>query len=125
MSGQDAGAAIAYLQNSSPDRGSSGAEDARPRTEASDLTSSLSALSDRSKSVFPVRCHVAIVLRQLSDADREVLERLIDVPRMDGTMAPATQIAGVLREAGFHVNAPSIRRHRRRVVGHRDCCTCG
>lgn len=125
MSSPDAGAVIAYLPNSSPDRGSSDADGARLRTGASDLQSLLSTLSGAKAAIHPVRCHVAIVLRQLPDKDRETLERLLDEPRPDGTMVPATQIAGVLREAGFLANAPSIRRHRRRVVGHSDCCTCG
>ena len=124
MSSRDAGAAIAYLPNSSPDLGQSGADGARLRTEASDLTSGLQSLIEAAASHIPMRCHVGLLMRQLNDEEQTALARLIDEPRPDGTMVPATEIAGVLRRAGFAVHAPSIRRHRRRTEGASDCCTC-
>lgn len=124
MSSQDAGAAIAYLPNSSPDRGSSGVDGVRLRTGASDLSAGLLALTDSASSRFPMRCQVGLVLRQLPESDRAALVRLLDEPRPDGTKVPAPDIAGVLSDAGFNVGAPSIRRHRRRVLSNADRCTC-
>jgi hypothetical protein len=124
MSSLDAGAVIVSLQNSSRGRGQSAADDARRRTEASDLSVELSLLAGKQGGVHPMRCHVGIVLRQLSVEDRESLVRLIDEPRPDGTMVPATEIAGVLARAGLYANAPSIRRHRRRSMSNTDRCNC-
>jgi beta-lactamase class A len=124
MSNLDAGAAIAYLPNVSRDRGQSDVDGARQRTEASDLTSNLRRLEVAAVSTMPMRCHVGIVLRQLDGEEKGTLIRLIDEPRPDGTMVPATEIAGALRRAGFYANAPSVRRHRRRSSDNTDCCTC-
>jgi hypothetical protein len=73
MSSQDAGAAIVYLPNSSRDLGSSGADGARLRTGASDLSAGLLALAGAGGSRFPMRCQVGLVLRQLPEPDRAVL----------------------------------------------------
>jgi hypothetical protein len=124
MSSHDAGAAIAYLPNLSHGHGQSDADGVRLRTEASDLTESLQGLANVPTANVPMRCHVGIVLRQLQGEERDTLARLLDEPRPDGTMVPATEIAGVLRRAGFVANAPSVRRHRRRSSGNTDCCTC-
>lgn len=124
MSSQDAGAVIAYLPNLSHDHGSSDADGARLRTEASDLKAGLAALSEGVASTFPMRCHVGLVLRRLPEDERAALVRLLDEPRVDGTMVPATEIQGVLSRAGFTANAPSIRRHRRRKSDTADRCTC-
>lgn len=124
MSNQDAGAVTDCSQNESAVRGSSDAGDARPRTETSELTGNLSALEREHTANILMRCNVGIVLRRLTDKERAVLTRLLDEPLPDTTMVPATEIAGVLNKAGMKVNAPSIRRHRRRASTNTDRCTC-
>lgn len=125
MSIRDAGDAIAYLPNLSQDLGQSGVDDAKPKTEASSLSSALGDLLATNAASYQItKCGVGRLLEQLPDDDRELLRRLIDEPRQDGTMIPATMIAGVLQNYGFTVKPLTVRRHRRRKIANSDCCAC-
>lgn len=125
MSIRDAGDAIAYLPNLSQDLGQLDVADAKQKIEANSLNSALNNLLVATATSYQiVRCGVGLVLDQLSDDDRELLRRLIDEARQDGTMIPATMIAGVLQHYGFTVKPLAVRRHRRRKIANADCCAC-
>ena len=124
MSIRDAGDAIAYLPNLSQDLGQSDVEDAKPKIAASNLADALTnLLTSENTGHNRARCHTGLVLEQLPQEDRALLARLIDEPRDDGSMVPATYIATVLQSSGYKVNPLSIRRHRRRRTTS-DGCTC-
>lgn len=83
-----------------------------------DLIADLDALSSGLRTPPPKTCAVGFVLSQLSEAERNKLQAVVDA-----NIVPATRIADVLRKNGYSVHYASVTRHRRRKSGHAGC-TC-
>lgn len=112
----DAGGATGSSPSSSRDRGLSVVDGAR-RPTSGDLLAALDELTPKVE--YGPRCHVALALARMDDDVRVKVETL-----MDETQVPATKIADVLAEFGYHDLYRSITRHRRRKTSPALGCRC-
>ena len=60
-----------------------------------------------------IRCGITLILGELDDEDRGLLQAAIDDPRWT-----AVGLSELLKSEGYHIGPQSINRHRRNV------CTC-
>ena len=81
------------------------------------LVDDLANLETARKNTGGARCRVAVIMDQMSDAEKESLRHLLDETEVFGT-----QIAAVLKQNGHEVSGSHIQHHRRRVRG--GGCIC-
>lgn len=74
------------------------------------LVDDLANLETARKNTGGARCRVAVVMDQMTDAEKESFRHLLDETEVFGT-----QIAAVLRQNGHEINGSHIQHHRRRV----------
>lgn len=81
------------------------------------LLDDLTKLETARKNTGGQRCRMSLILDQMDAKERASLEHLLDETDVFGT-----QIAEVLKNNGYPVNATHVQHHRRRKSG--GGCTC-
>jgi len=70
-------------------------------------------------------CSVGAVLTVLPADTAARLIHVLTVPKPDGMMVPTTTLSEILAAAGHQVKPDALQRHRRRLLGKQNGCSCG
>lgn len=70
------------------------------------------------------RCSVGELLEILPGEESERLRQLVDEPLPSGRWLQCSKICVALKANGHEVSVGSLQRHRRRVRGNGDACSC-